>query len=237
MKKYYTSILAVLSAMHGLQAMEGVQEKTANDRAYKAVENEIKLKKLERAIEEHDFTNNHRYSQANNETLAWIIFERVRGNHQNALEAFELILKKPKLPVAHDQINSFLVHAIGMPTTVALQKILENKALIHLDINKPIVEEMTPALWAVICQRLDMLKILVEHGADLFAQDKIGYNTLHRAIAYDSKDIAHYILQKQWKTSIAKNKNGENPIDLAISLKRSNDFLKMLQDELLKVKI
>ncbi len=117
---------------------------------------------------------------------------------------------------------------LGLETT--FEQILE-----HKNAQDPILH-MTGAMWAAARGNLSLLEQLYELGCDFMLQDHCGYNVLHFAVLNKHLEIARFILQKQWKTSIAKNNNGKNPIDLAISLKRSHEFLTVVQDELHKVK-
>ncbi len=72
-------------------------------------------------------------------------------------------------------------------------------------------------------------------GVDLLVQDWWGYNALHFAILHDHIDIAQYIMQCEPRTAIAKNKDGLNPIDVAIKLKKSKELLQALYEETKKV--
>ncbi len=90
------------------------------------------------------------------------------------------------------------------------------------------------AMMAAVLGDLERLKQLVSSGADLFTQDWCGYNALHFAVLHDRIDIAQYIMQCEPRTAIAKNKDGLNPIDLAIKLKKSKELLQALYEEIRK---
>ncbi len=95
----------------------------------------------------------------------------------------------------------------------------------------------TPAMTAAILGNLELLKQLVSLDADLLAQNSVGHNALHLAVLHDRADIAQYIMQCEPRTAIAKNKDGLNPIDLAIKLKKSKELLQALYEETKKVTI
>ncbi len=90
---------------------------------------------------------------------------------------------------------------------------------------------------AAVLGDLERLKQLVSSGADLLVQDSSGHNALHFAVIHDRIDIAQYIMQCEPRTAIAKNKDGLNPIDLAIKLKKSKELLQALYEETKKVTI
>ncbi len=93
----------------------------------------------------------------------------------------------------------------------------------------------TPAMMAADFENLELLKRLVSLGADLLVQDSCGDNALHIAVLHNRSDIAQYIMQREPRTAIAKNKDGLNPIDLAIKLKKSKELLQALYEETKKV--
>ena len=52
---------------------------------------------------------------------------------------------------------------------------------------------MTPLLWAALCGQLDVVKCLVDKGADVNAMDKHGGTPLSVAVAIGKVDVIEFL--------------------------------------------
>ena len=77
---------------------------------------------------------------------------------------------------------------------------------------------LPPVMRAVFESQTECLKVLVEEGADITAQDEEHWTALHVAAAMDDIEAANYIISA-CKASLTQvnNVDGERPIDLAES--------------------
>ena len=71
--------------------------------------------------------------------------------------------------------------------------------------------------WAVLLKNFELVKLLVENGADVNAIASTGETPLHYAVLVRDTEIINYLLQKGANPNIANNK-GEMPSDYAKKL-------------------
>ena len=92
---------------------------------------------------------------------------------------------------------------------------------------RPIHEAMREGEYA-----LAIIRLLVEHGADLNAKSDTGSTPLHDAVAYMSEEIVKYLVDSGADPTV-ENLDGRTPVDVAkISVYgRSKHFLRMLSKE------
>ena len=125
---------------------------------------------------------------------------------------------------------------VHWPVSILMQQaitdgdVAEIKALIDEHGNKVVLENepsgLPPVMRAVFEEELESLKLLVENGADLTAQDPEGWNVMHVASAMDDLDAAKYILAScNESLSAVPNADGQRPIDLAESVEMARLLL------------
>jgi len=73
----------------------------------------------------------------------------------------------------------------------------------------------TSLIWATFYDNLDLLKWLIENGADVNHQDKVGYSALHFAGQERRLEPAKLLIDKGAKLEIA-DKHGNTPLVTAI---------------------
>ena len=85
---------------------------------------------------------------------------------------------------------------------------------------------LPPVMRCVFEGQLAPLRLLVEAGADLTAQDSEGWTALHVAAAMDDIDAAKFILKEcTHNLTQVRNVDGERPIDLAESMEMATFLL------------
>ena len=84
-----------------------------------------------------------------------------------------------------------------------------------------VIHNETPLLQIVRSKRLQILKWLVDHGANLNFQDHEGYSPLHYAVTKDyTRPQVQELLHFGAKPTL-KAKNGDSPISLARKLRKA----------------
>ena len=132
--------------------------------------------------------------------------------------------KKPKRSVKFPS-SVIMQQAIIDGDVQELKQILEERGSCVANEREP--GGLYPAMRCVFESQLDALKVLVEAGADLSAQDDGEWTVLHVASSMDDLDAARFVLN-QCKRSLThvRNVDGERPIDLA----ESADMARLLLD-------
>ncbi|MCM3900923.1 MAG: ankyrin repeat domain-containing protein [Pyrinomonadaceae bacterium] len=82
----------------------------------------------------------------------------------------------------------------------------------------PVIHNETPLLQIVRSKRLQLLKWLIDHGADINFQDRDGYSPLHYAIKKDYNRAQIEELLRYGARPELKAKDGASPISLARKL-------------------
>ena len=132
--------------------------------------------------------------------------------------------KKPKRSVKFPS-SVIMQQAIIDGDVQEVKQILEERGSCVANEREP--GGLYPAMRCVFESQLDALKVLVEAGADLSAQDDEEWTVLHVASSMDDLDAARFVLN-QCKRSLThvRNVDGERPIDLA----ESADMARLLLD-------
>ncbi|PVH94333.1 ankyrin [Periconia macrospinosa] len=79
------------------------------------------------------------------------------------------------------------------------------------DPNTKSLTDSTAAYWAIECQNLQALKVLVQFGADLFRRDQFGWSVIHSAVYYGGNiELLRYLRDKIpsdeiWMETVAAN--------------------------------
>ena len=79
----------------------------------------------------------------------------------------------------------------------------------NFDINVQDEKGYTPLMYAIMNHNLDMVKFLVENGANINLCNKKGQSPLEIAYLYNCEDIATYLLEKGASDKIEDEKNKE----------------------------
>ena len=125
---------------------------------------------------------------------------------------------------------------VHWPVSIMMQQAITDgdleqiRELISEHGNKTLIESepsgLFPAMRAVFESQLDSLKLLVEKGADLTAQDPQGWNVLHVAAAMDDLEAAEFVIAScNESLTSAYNADQERPIDLADSVEMARLLL------------
>ena len=125
---------------------------------------------------------------------------------------------------------------VHWPVSILMQQaitdgdVAEIKALIDEHGNKVVLENepsgLPPVMRAVFEGDMEALVLLVEHGADLTAQDSEGWNVMHVASAMDDLDAAKFVLAScNESLTNVRNMDDQRPIDLAESVEMARLLL------------
>ncbi len=121
--------------------------------------------------------------------------------------------------------------AVTFPKGILVQQVVtegeveELKELLHKQGNSMVEERepngLPPVMRAIFEDQTECLKVLLEAGADVTAQDPEEWNALHVASAMDNLEAANIILKAAGERkgmTQSRNVDGERPIDLAESV-------------------
>ncbi len=78
-----------------------------------------------------------------------------------------------------------------------------------------------PLNWAAFYGHTEIVKLLLDKGADINAQNKTGYTPIHHAVENNQKDIVILLIAAKADVSIV-NKRGNKPLDTALEKKHKN---------------
>lgn len=115
-----------------------------------------------------------------------------------------------------------LIKAIEDDSIFQLKKLIEE----GVDLNKPILigeeydlddyDEIKPLFYAIRkYASLDMIKLFLENGIDLFKSDSDGVTVLDMAIKFKRKEIVKFCIEQGFDLNQTKRKSGITPIMLA----------------------
>ncbi|TRY78667.1 hypothetical protein TCAL_12824 [Tigriopus californicus] len=90
---------------------------------------------------------------------------------------------------------------------------LLRRASIDIDINRINSAGLSALHQAVLDNNLTVVKILINHGANINLKDADSWTPLHAACANGMADIAKFLLERGARSTIRSNE-GERPIDL-----------------------
>ena len=140
----------------------------------------------------------------------------------DVITAMHLLSETPELATGHDGDGwTPLMSACRLRNVELVQRLLLSGAKVHQrNLPDPKSGEGDNfALWFTANQkqpnRVEIAKLLVEHGAMVNAVGEFGETPLHQAAAWDNADIAEYLI------SIGANVNaeiisGKTPLSLAV---------------------
>jgi ankyrin repeat protein len=130
------------------------------------------------------------------------------------------------------------------PVTEAIENdsIVKMKSLFKegVNINKPILigeeydldeyDEISPLFYAIRKHAsLEMIKLLLDNGADLMETDSDGISALDMAIKFKRKDIIQFCIDKGFDINSTKRKSGIKPVMLAACFS-DTEIMQMLLD-------
>ena len=91
---------------------------------------------------------------------------------------------------------------------------------------------VTPLMTAAVYGYDAVVRVLVEHGADLLLKDEYGKTALHQCSLSCSKETIEMMVGKMGRTQLgAKDKDGITAFDMARSAKRGDAVLQLLRAE------
>jgi ankyrin repeat protein len=142
----------------------------------------------------------------------------------------------------NQEIFTMLSHAHNLPAVrLGLQDAVDAKNIYLIqemiykgsDPNQTVLwksgEESTEApllVWAVSIEHLSLINSLIEHGANLNAQDNAGVSALSWAVWLENMNIVQILLKNKANPNL-KNTKGDTPLTFAI-LKKNLNLVKLL---------
>jgi len=95
-----------------------------------------------------------------------------------------------------------------------------------IDLNRPVLigeeydleeyDEISPLFYAIrMYASLEMIKLMLENGVDLFAVDSDGISALDMAIKFKRMDVVRLCIDKGFDLNTTKRKSGITPVMLA----------------------
>lgn len=105
-----------------------------------------------------------------------------------------------------------LMHALWGGDPVAIEKVLSAKA----DVNHADAEGRTPLMEVVLEKRLDLAKLLLDHGANPNLADHEGFTALHFAAQAHLPELTQLLIDKGAAVD-ARNHHGDTPLFRALS--------------------
>jgi uncharacterized protein len=114
--------------------------------------------------------------------------------------------------VATGAADSRLIDAVKNQDQQTARKLLENRS--HVNVNESDGEGMTALLWAAHQGEADMVKCLIEAGANVKAATRFGNTALHEAATLGDADIIRALL-KAGADPNAVRSEGDTPLMLA----------------------
>ncbi|MDD5406442.1 MAG: ankyrin repeat domain-containing protein [Sulfurovaceae bacterium] len=123
------------------------------------------------------------------------------------------------------QVKQFLDNGIDLSKTVVLGN--------EYDLDDP--DEISVLFFAIRKHAsIDMIKLLLEHGVDLFEVDKEGISSLDVAIKFKRYDVVQLCIDSGFDLNATKRKSGITPLMLA-SCFNDIDMLKLLLENGAKI--
>jgi len=130
-----------------------------------------------------------------------------------------------------EEINNQLLVAAASGDIKTVQECLQKGA----NLEATDAHNVTPLLYAVYNDQKEIVKILLEAGADLTARDCFnfkGYNPIHWCAKYGKVEMLKILLTNPRKQQIhVRNLNNELPIDLAANDEIRNLLLESMEQE------
>ena len=134
----------------------------------------------------------------------------------NTLNLFRITPLLNAIIYGHKDIIKILVEAgaeINVTSKYCFNKIICDKVKkIHPELD--CAEGFTPLCWAISKQWIDIVKILLDSGADTEIKDKDGRTALHLAVSIENKQIIQMLLDAGANKE-TKNYWNNTPLDIA----------------------
>ena len=116
----------------------------------------------------------------------------------------------------------------AMSEAIENDSVAKVKALLKegVDINKPIIigeeydlddyDTISPLFYAIRkYASIEMIELMLEHGANLHERDSDGISALDVAIKFKRKDVIQFCLDRGFEINVSKRKSGITPVMLA----------------------
>ncbi|XP_046370254.2 ankyrin-2-like [Haliotis rufescens] len=136
--------------------------------------------------------------------------EAAVGGHKAVF--YLLLEKRPDLSQPDDHDNNLLHMACEGGNVELVKYVL---ALNSVDINSRTEDGRTPAMIAASKGHKDMLKLLVNKGADLSLVNSHGEDVLHISLLCEDMEMVKYILTQDVVNINGADKDGRTPVSLA----------------------
>ena len=82
-----------------------------------------------------------------------------------------------------------------------------------------IMHDRTALLFAVLCNKTDVIRLLLQNGADVNKRDRLGNTPVHYAAMMNYTEAIAMLMRHGASINITNNR-GEKPIDLARRFKK-----------------
>jgi ankyrin repeat protein len=115
-------------------------------------------------------------------------------------------MARPGRPRKHDPVTDDIRRCIGNADDDAAKALITSTGIDVLD-----GEACSPLIWASFHRRADLLRWLIDQGADVNHQDRNGYCALHYVAQEKVADIAEILLSSGAKTEL-RDAYGNTPL-------------------------
>lgn len=128
-----------------------------------------------------------------------------------------------------------LLNAVKREDIQAVQYAIERGANVNVRVIGGILTGYTALMFATYRGRVDIVKLLIEQGADIHATTKLGDSALFIAITQEHANVAKLLIE-QGANVHSHNRHGENPLMVAINTEKAMpEVIKSLLDHGAKV--
>jgi ankyrin repeat protein len=86
----------------------------------------------------------------------------------------------------------------------------------------------TPLMWAAISHRLNSVRLLLDHRANVNAKTKHGYSSLEYAALFGRNSDLVRLLLEQGANANMQDENGETALDMAVCVHADKDVIRQL---------
>ena len=128
-----------------------------------------------------------------------------------------------------------LLNAVKREDIQAVRYAIERGANVNVRVIGGILTGYTALMFATYRGRIDIVKLLIEQGADIHATTKLGDSALFIAITQEHANVAKLLIE-QGANVYSHNRHGENPLMVAINTEKPMpEVIKSLLDHGAKV--
>lgn len=177
-------------------------------------------------IEVIEGTHNALYElYENNESFPEMIVNYINGykiDFQNTLELPAIEFPEKATKEQEDLWDACIVGDFEK----AKESIIKGADVNALDTRKS-KSGRRPLNWASFYGHSEIVKLLIDNGTNINAQNNSGFTAIHHAVENNQKDIVIQLIKAKADISIA-NKNGKKPKDTAL-MKKYNTILSLLK--------